>query len=1113
MKPLLGLIVAIGFLAISQAALPPEKQADLDGHYAGIQQRGVDHWQALKQAGRMSAADADKAIAEGNKEVKGLRARYLGTPLLPAFEKGYQDELHGLGAGGRVRPPPGSVPMQVTTPPAPHLQLSLLAKVIIFFVMMFIAGKLWRMKPAEAKAVPVNPGELAPELSSAEKSQLAAAQKRYDQRQAEIARTEQELRKQLGELAASAGALALEAARMAETRASAAATELNQAVAEYDTYLTDIERRFPVRYARWSSPVWIDFARDPQPETLGLARIGELDEADLLPGEQGIHLPWTVLMLDATGPVIIKCTPATRPLARAIVQNLVLRAALAAPAATAFSLLDFEGLGAGFPMSRDLPRVRASTSNPADQIRDIVEDIRRINTNVVAQAESFIALPPEKRAGEVFEIVAALDYPSAYKQDSRAIADLARIAQAGPRAGRHLILEWVATEGDASARPPGLEALESPQVLDVAKVSPAVRIDRLPPSETQKTLLAAAAAAKSRANLTPDWNSQVRPAKWFSESSARMIETPVGEGLRVWFGDNRDGKPCAHGMLAGQTGSGKSFLLHVIITGFAARYSPEELRLVLVDGKQGVEFEAYRNLPHARVVCLRTSPAIARSVLEDFIAEMDDRYVKFQQKGVTKLEDYRRKTAEAMPRMLMVVDEFQQLLEGDPERGALMLSRVLEKGRAAGIHLLLGSQTFEARGFPSSAMAHVHLRAALSLPVDYIQTMSAFTADGKKLIRELAPSGQVVINDEGGRENVNSRGAVTRLDAAAGSGLPAIVAQIVAAAASPLHAIVLSGNDAAVLADNPFVRRWSAQPPDAAELQATARRTVRDGGFGLTSWSSADRPLPLWLGRKFDVYGHLVVPLRRAAGHNLLTLGSDTAVRLLMLANSLAALRSMRTLTGCEVLLLDGLSEGQPGAGMLEAVLGVLAEGGAQVERATADTGAAALERFAASALQPRNPEAFRLLVLSEPEYFPGLAAPSGYGGTPSGPSRAFKELLRGGPALGSHAIVTASGLGSLASVLHPSREASLFNHRAVQQCNDEESMTLFSSLAATRIMAQTDHFMAGMYVDTVQGVRAAQLFKAYAASADIYADQSTAGLMSALARLYPGTPLQRAAG
>jgi hypothetical protein len=134
------------------------------------------------------------------------------------------------------------------------------------------------------------------------------------------------------------------------------------------------------------------------------------------------------------------------------------------------------------------------------------------------------------------------------------------------------------------------------------------------------------------------------------------------------------------------------------------------------------------------------------------------------------------------------------------------------------------------------------------------------------------------------------------------------------------------------------------------------------------------------------------------------------------------------------------------------------------------------------------------------------LAAPAGYGSTAPAASRLFKDLLRGGPAVGTHAIVTASGVGALSSVLHPSRDAALFIHRVVQQCNDDDSMTLFSSLAATRIMAQTDHHMAAMYVDNVQGARAAQLFKAYAANANIYADQSAAGLAAALQSLYgPG--------
>jgi len=583
-----------------------------------------------------------------------------------------------------------------------------------------------------------------------------------------------------------------------------------------------------------------------------------------------------------------------------------------------------------------------------------------------------------------------------------------------------------------------------------------------------------------------------------------MIETPVGDGLKLWFGENQEGRPCAHGMLAGQTGSGKSVLLHVMITGLAARYSPAEIRFVLVDGKGGVEFAAYRDLPHAQVVCLRTSPSIARSVLSDFKAEMDDRWKKFQQHGVNKLEEYRKKTGLAMPRMLMVVDEFQQLLQGDPDQGASLLTAVLETGRAAGTHLLLASQTFEARGFPSSAMAHMHLRAALSLPVDYIQTMSALGPEGKKLVRDLGARGQVVINDQGGRDNANVKGAVSSLDAAAGADIGSVVGEVIAAAGSPLKPIVLNGNDAAVLRDNPFVWQWRFAPPDGITLQATARRPERDSGFGITAWSAADRPLPIWLGRKFGVHGHVLAPLRRAPGQNLLVMGSNTGVRVLMLAHSLAALRSMRTMSDCRVLLLDGLTEGQPGAGLLQVGLDVLSKAGARVERAGPNNTAAALESFAASALQAKDPEAIRLLVLAEPEYFQDLSAPTSYGASPSGPARTFKEILRSGPPTGCHSLVTASGLTQLSSVIHPSRDSALFNHRVVQQSNEEESMTLFSSMAATRISAQTDeHLMACMYVDNVKGVREAQLFKAYAANTDIFADQSSTAVQGELEELF----------
>jgi hypothetical protein len=427
---------------------------------------------------------------------------------------------------------------------------------------------------------------------------------------------------------------------------------------------------------------------------------------------------------------------------------------------------------------------------------------------------------------------------------------------------------------------------------------------------------------------------------------------------------------------------------------------------------------------------------------------------------------------------------------------------VLEKGRAAGIHLLLGSQTFEVRGLAVSAMTHVHLRVTMSLPGDYINTLSAFNAEGKKLIRDLAPRGQVVINDESGRDGANHRGAVARLDDASGSSLPAIVEEITAAAGGPGSAVVLSGGDAAILAENPFVDRWKAAPPDAAVLQSAARAKVRDGGFGISSWNLAERPVPLWLGRKFDVRGHLVAVLKRGPGQNLVSLGANSGIRLAMLANGLAALRAMRSLADCQILLLDGLMPGQSGEGMLTAGLDVWREAGARVEQVAPDGAAAALEKFAATALQPGSAESLRLLVVSEPENFPVLAAPAGYGTQPAGAAKLFKDLLRTGPAAGAHTIVTASGLSALSMVL-PVRELSLFNHRVVQQTNEEESIALFAKTSAAQIAAQTDHHMAALYVDMVQGVRAGQLFKAYAATTAIYGDQSAAGLSTALQTLF----------
>jgi hypothetical protein len=176
-------------------------------------------------------------------------------------------------------------------------------------------------------------------------------------------------------------------------------------------------------------------------------------------------------------------------------------------------------------------------------------------------------------------------------------------------------------------------------------------------------------------------------------------------------------------------------------------------------------------------------------------------------------------------------------------------------------------------------MAQVHQRSALMLAGDYVNTLSAFSTEGKKLIRTLT-LGQLVINDESGRDGANSRGAVARLDSKTGSTLTQIIERITAAAGGPGPTVVLTGQDPAVLADNPFVQQWRAAPPDAATLQMVAKKKVREGGFGIPEWINAERPLVFWLGRKFDVRGHAAAVLRRQPNNNLLAIGPSSSVRL-----------------------------------------------------------------------------------------------------------------------------------------------------------------------------------------------------------------------------------------
>lgn len=188
---------------------------------------------------------------------------------------------------------------------------------------------------------------------------------------------------------------------------------------------------------------------------------------------------------------------------------------------------------------------------------------------------------------------------------------------------------------------------------------------------------------------------------WWEKNSTSELEVPFGineqhEEIALSI-TQTSGKNVA--IVVGIPGSGKSVFLHTIITELSIHYSPDEVDLYLIDFS-GVEFNVYADetLPHAKVIAPESERELGISVLKEIDEEGIRRQNVFSKAGVNNITAYREKYPnEKMPRILVIIDEFQKLFENDIDAFAseaeTIIHNIVKEYRKFGINLILATQS------------------------------------------------------------------------------------------------------------------------------------------------------------------------------------------------------------------------------------------------------------------------------------------------------------------------------------------------------------------------------------------------------------------------------------